>query len=68
VKIDDIKVNGDIVLKDVTAVIDAGAHSITIGDPERVLALHLVAGGSYKGNGYYTCEFRSILVLLIDSL
>jgi hypothetical protein len=61
VKIDNIKVNGDIVLTDVTAVIDTGAHSI-IGDPERFLALHLAAGGSYRGNGYYTCEFRSILV------
>ena len=67
-KIDNIQVNGAIVLTDVPAIIDTGSNFI-LGDPQRVLALHQAAGGgSYSGNGYYTCEFRSILVLLIDSL
>jgi cathepsin D len=70
VKIDNIQVDGVPLLTDVTAVIDTGAHLI-IGDQPRVLALHLAAGGGedVKRPGiYYTCEFRSILVLLIDSL
>jgi hypothetical protein len=56
-KIDNIKVNGQIVLTDVAAIIDTGA-SFIIGDPQRVLALHQAADGvPYKGSGYYTCEF-----------
>jgi cathepsin D len=71
-KIDNIRVNGKIVLTNVAAVIDTGSHFI-IGDLHRVLALHAAAGGgAYMGNlrgpGYYTCELRSILVPLIDSL
>jgi hypothetical protein len=67
-KIDNIQVNGHIVLTDVAAVIDTGAHFI-VGDPRRVLALHQAADGvAFGQRGYYTCEFRSILVLLIDSL
>jgi cathepsin D len=69
-KIDNIKVDGAIVLTNVAAVIDTGAHFI-IGDMHRVLALHAAARGAYvdlRGGGYYTCELRSILVLLIDSL
>jgi hypothetical protein len=68
-KIDSIKVNGMVVLTDVTAVIDTGCNFI-IGDPQRVLALHQAAGGGSYGRGYYTREFRSlqVFVLLIDSL
>ena len=67
--IDNIKVGGKIVLTDVLAIIDTGSNLI-IGDSHRVLTLHNAAHGrSYHGRGgYYTCEFRSILVLLIDSL
>jgi Eukaryotic aspartyl protease len=59
-KIDYIQVNGHIVLTDVAAVIDTGAHFI-IGDEPRALALHDAGrGGAYTGNlrgrGYYTCE------------
>jgi hypothetical protein len=69
-QIDNIQVNGKIVLKHVTAIIDTGTHFI-LGDQERVLALHKAAGGRMfpEGErGYYTCEFRSNLVPLIDSL
>jgi cathepsin D len=75
-RIENIKVNGAIVLKNVPVVIDTGAHFI-IGDNRRLNKLHRAAGGGpYRGRGaytgqylgYYNCEFRLILVLSIDSL
>jgi cathepsin D len=65
--IDSIQLNGLIVLRDVPAIIDTGANFI-YGDAPRVLDLHhAFKGGAYL-DGYYTCEFRSNLVPLIDSL
>jgi cathepsin D len=63
VEIDNIEVNGVVVLTGVIAVIDTGAHFI-VGDTQRVVALHQAAnGGSYHDRGgYYTCEFRSFVV------
>jgi hypothetical protein len=59
-KIDNIKVDGEIVVTDIPAVIDTGADLI-IGDLRRVLAIHRAAGGrSFASKGmsiYYTGEF-----------
>jgi hypothetical protein len=61
-KIDNIKVNDKIVLKDVPAILDTGSH-LFWGDPSQVLALHKAEGGKAFEDGYYTCEFRSTLIL-----
>jgi cathepsin D len=68
-KIDNIQVNGVVVLADIPAAIDTGSNLI-LGDRRRVLAVHEAASGGIfnRGSPYFTCEFRSILVLLIDTL
>jgi len=51
--VDDIRVNGRLVLTSVVAIIDTGANHI-YGDPDRVLKLHQAYGGKAVDDGYYS--------------
>jgi hypothetical protein len=58
----ELKIDNKIIMTDVPTIIDTGANSI-FGDSSRVLALHQAYSGKAFEDGYYTCEFRSNLVL-----
>jgi len=53
VMVDDIRVNGNPVLRNIDSIIDTGANYI-IGDPNRVLTLHRAYGGKVFNDDWYT--------------
>jgi hypothetical protein len=53
---DDIRVSGKPILRNVVSVIDTGANYI-YGDSDRVLKLHKAHGGKAFEGRWYTCMF-----------